>query len=137
MSVTSQRGVEPTVETALETAMTDLYAKSRAAEFGLGSAQFVAILEDVAAKHAHATEPYSRLHVEDLVLARACAAGNEHAWEVFLLRFREKLYDVARQITREDSAGRGLGESGFPDPYRTRARERAPNFEAASFGRHR
>jgi len=123
MSVTSQRGVEPTVETALETAMTDLYAKSRAAEFGLGSAQFIAILEDVAAKHAPAAEPYSRLHVEDLVLARACAAGNEHAWEVFLLRFREKLYDVARQITREDSAGRELADSVYADLFGTRTRE--------------
>src|SRR6266568_6631575 len=123
MSATSQRGVEPTVETALETAMTDLYAKSRAAEFGLGSAQFIAILEDVAAKHAPAAEPYSRLHVEDLVLARACAAGNEHAWEVFLLRFREKLYDVARQITREDSAGRELADSVYTDLYGTKTRE--------------
>ena|SRR5438445_2402785 len=123
MSATSQRGVEPTVETALETAMTGLYAKSRAAEFGLGSAQFVAILEDIAAKHAHATDLYSRLHVEDLVLARACAAGNEHAWEVFLLRFREKLYDVARQITREHSAGRELADSVYADLFGTRTRE--------------
>ncbi len=123
MSATSQRGVEPTVETALETAMTDLYAKSRAAEFGLGSAQFIVILEDVAAKHAPAAEPCSRLHVEDLVLARACAAGNEHAWEVFLLRFREKLYDVARQITREDSAGRELADSVYADLFGTRTRE--------------
>src|SRR6266702_5091420 len=123
MSATSQRGVEPTVETALETAMTDLYAKSRAAEFGLGSAQFIAILEDVAAKHAPAAEPYSRLHVEDLVLTRMCAAGNERAWEVFMLRFREKLYDVARQITREDSAGRELADSVYADLYGTRTRE--------------
>jgi RNA polymerase sigma-70 factor, ECF subfamily len=123
MSATSQRGVEPTVETALETAMTDLYAKSRAAEFGLSSAQFVAILEDVAAKQPPVAELYSRLHVEDLVLARACAAGNEHAWEVFLLRFREKLYDVARQITREDSAGRELADSVYADLFGTRTRD--------------
>src|SRR5437879_5907292 len=123
MSATSQRGVEPTVETALETAMTDLYAKSRAAEFGLGSAQFVAIFEDVAARHAPTAEPYSRLHVEDLVLARACAAGNEHAWEVFFLRFSEELYDVARQITREDSTGRELADSVYADLFGTRTRE--------------
>src|SRR5713101_8370123 len=123
MSATSQRGVEPTADTVLETAMTDLYAKSSAAEFGLGPAQFVAILEDVAAKHAPAAELYSRLHVEDLMLARACAAGNEHAWEVFLLRFREKLYDIARQITREDSAGRELADSVYADLFGTRMRE--------------
>src|SRR6266700_7106518 len=123
MSATSQRGVEPTVETALETAMTDLYAKSRAAEFGLGSAQFIVILEDVAAKHAPAAEPCSRLHVEDLVLTRMCAVGNERAWEVFMLRFREKLYDVARQITREDSAGRELADSVYADLFGTRTRE--------------
>ena len=109
--------------------MADLYEKSRAGEFGLNSGQFVTILEEVAAKHLPALstpqrqELYTSLRVEDLMLARACAMGNEHAWEVFMLRFREKLYDVARQITREDSAGKELADSVYADLYGTRTRD--------------
>jgi RNA polymerase sigma-70 factor (ECF subfamily) len=58
-----------------------------------------------------------------LVLARACAAGNERAWEVFLIRYREKLYEIARQITREDSTGRELADSVYADLFGTRVRE--------------
>jgi len=52
-----------------------------------------------------------------------CAAGNEHAWEVFMLRFREKLYDAARQITREDSSGRELADSLYADLFGTKTRD--------------
>src|SRR5262250_1648504 len=52
-----------------------------------------------------------------------CAAGHEHAWEVFMVRFRGKLYDVARQITREDSAGRELADSVYADLYGTKTRD--------------
>ena len=40
-----------------------------------------------------------------------------------MLRFREKLYDIARQITREDSAGRELADSVYTDLYGTKTRE--------------
>src|SRR5204863_3150944 len=42
---------------------------------------------------------------------------------VFMQRFREKLYDVARQITREDSRGREFADSVYADLYGTRSRE--------------
>jgi len=112
-----------------EPSLAELYANSRAAEFGLSTEQFVEILEEVAAKNCPAgtqvqkQEFYRRLHTEDLVLARMCAAGNEHAWEVFMLRFREKLYDAARQITREDSSGRELADSLYADLFGTRTRD--------------
>jgi RNA polymerase sigma-70 factor (ECF subfamily) len=103
----------------------DLYAKSRAEEFAFAPGQFLQLLQDIAAKHAPGLklEDYClTLRIEDLVLARACAAGNERAWEVFMLRFREKLYDVARQITREDSSGRELADCIYADLYGTRIR---------------
>ena len=103
-----------------------LYANSRAAEFAVKPEQFLQLLSDIAAKHASEAkfeEFCSTLRVEDLVLARACAAGNERAWEVFMLRFREKLYDVARQITREDSSGRELADCIYADLYGTKLRE--------------
>lgn len=113
-------------EAKLTPQMTALYERSRAAEFGIGAPDFVEILQEIAAKHSPGSrfEDFcSALRLEDLALARACAAGNERAWEVFMLRFREKLYDVARQITREDSTGRELADSVYADLYGTRTRE--------------
>src|SRR5437867_6967486 len=129
MSAIGQRVVAAGVGSGLESSVAELYAKSKAAEFGLAPEQFAAILDEVAAKGAPAASPRqkqdfcSRLYVEDLVLTRMCAAGNERAWEAFMARFREKLYDVARQITREDSAGRELADSVYTELFGTRTRE--------------
>lgn len=102
------------------------YRSSRAAEFGINAAEFASLLSGLAAKHAPHTELHefcATLRLEDLALARACAAGNERAWEVFMARFREKLYDIGRQITREDSSGRELADSVYGDLYGTRTRD--------------
>lgn len=110
---------KPVIAQAL---LAELYAQSRAGEFGLNQVHFSAILE--AAVKPPITEAALRaLKLEDLALARGCAAGNEHAWEVFLTRFREKLYDAARQITREDAAGRELADSLYAELYGTRTRD--------------
>jgi len=110
--------------------MSDLYARSGADGFGISPEQFATLIEEVATKSlpaaalAPAKIEFSKtLRLEELVLARACAAGNERAWEVFLLRYREKLYDIARQITREDSTGRELADSVYADLFGTRIRE--------------
>jgi RNA polymerase sigma-70 factor (ECF subfamily) len=104
----------------------DFYKNSRAAEFGCSPDQFIAMLEEVARKHAGGASFESfcaKLRIEDLVLTRACAGGNEQAWEVFLSRFREKLYEVARQITRDDAMGRELADSVYADLFGTRTRD--------------
>jgi RNA polymerase sigma-70 factor, ECF subfamily len=132
----AEPGVQPVeVETkqvlsGLERAMDELYAKSGADGFGISSEQFAALIEEVAAKTlpmsalpAAKVEFGKTLRLEELVLTRACAAGNERAWEVFLLRYREKLYEIARQITREDSTGRELADSVYADLFGTRMRE--------------
>ncbi len=129
MSVTDQPRVEGTPGAALQCSMAQAYDNSRAAEFGLGRDRFTALLEEAAAKNFPGTakldeqELCSRLRVDDLVLARACAAGNERAWEVFMARFREKLYEVARQITREDSAARELADSVYTEMFGMKTRE--------------
>ncbi len=105
--------------------LSELYQTSRGAEFGLGGDEFASILEGVLAKYAPARNDNDKdtetflltLKVEDLALARACAAGNERAWEVFLTRFREKLYEVAAYITRESASGRELADSLYADLY--------------------
>src|SRR5215469_4776923 len=113
----------------LESTVAELYHKSRAAEFSLSGEQFTAILIEISAKYlpgAAAPEIralYLSLRVEELALARACAAGNERAWEVFLIRYREKLYEVAGYIAKETSAARELADSLYADLYGTSLRD--------------
>lgn len=117
----------------------ELYRKSRAEEFGIGATEFAAVLEEVARKNHQQSsmqreEFFGRLHVEDLALARACAGGNERAWQVFMLRFREKLYDAGRQITRDDATGRELADSLYAELYGTQTREGQRHSKLSSYG---
>ncbi len=113
----------------LESTVAELYQKSRGVEFGISGEQFNAALGEIAAKYlpgapiVEIRELYVSLRVEDLVLARACAAGNERAWEHFLTRFREKLYEVAGYIAKESSAARELADSLYADLYGTSLRD--------------
>lgn len=123
-----------------DAAILELYRRSRGEELGIGAGEFAAMLDEVAAKNlpaASGKEKYefcSRLHIEDLALARACAHGNQRAWELFLLQFREKLYDTARQITRDDSTGRELADSVYADLYGTQTRDGQRISKLASYG---
>jgi len=107
----------------------ELYAKCGAEKFSLTCDQLACILAEVAQKYAGAAGPGQlrefcvSLKIEELVLARACAAGNEHAWETFMARYREKLYEMGLHIAREDSAARELADSLYADLYGTVARE--------------
>ncbi len=124
MSVADQAMPGQAPAPALTEPLAGLYTQSRAAEFAFAPEQFLDLLKGLAAKNAAKLEEFClTLRVEDLILARACAAGNERAWEVFMLRFREKLYDVARQITREDSSGRELADCIYADLYGTKVRD--------------
>lgn len=113
----------------LESTVADLYQKSRAAEFGISVEQFTVILGEIAAKQIPAApapeirELYLSLRVEELALARGCAAGNEPAWEAFLIRYRARLYEVAGYIAKETSAARELADSLYADLYGTSVRD--------------
>ncbi|MFI5105113.1 MAG: RNA polymerase sigma factor [Terriglobales bacterium] len=90
---------------------------------------FEIVLEQVACKYVPDASPPQKLEfwrdlkLEELALARACAAGHEAAWQAFLTRFREKLYDIARGITKEDSSARDLADSLYADLYGTSERD--------------
>ena len=105
------------------------YAECRAAEFGVSAEAFAEILSKVVAKYAAtATEIdalLKSLRYEDLALARGCAAGNERAWNEFMARFRVKLYDTARAITRDDASGRELADGIYAELYGMDLREGA------------
>jgi RNA polymerase sigma-70 factor (ECF subfamily) len=101
------------------TLLAELYERSGAAPLGFAREAFAEVLDAVVEKASPADpEAFLRsLRVDDLALARACAAGMELAWEVFLTRFREKLYGAARGITREDGSARELADSLYADLY--------------------
>jgi len=113
----------------LERTVAQLYPKSKAESFGLSRGDFAGILSEIAAKYApgaSAKEMHSlccSLRIEELALARACAAGHNQAWEAFLLRYREKLFDIATYITKERSAGRELADTMYADLYGTSTRD--------------
>ena len=85
-----------------------LYAQSQAARWGLTLERFSLSLERSAAKRFAGESPprqkledyLAGLHVEDLALATACAAGCESAWEHFFSTYRQYLYAAAAAITR-------------------------------------
>ena len=114
----------------LERLFSELWAASHAPDYGLPQLEFLRILAEVGAKYlpadsspGDATALYRSLRVEELALARGCAAGNEHAWEVFLGRFREKLFDAGRAIARDDTTGRELADGLYADLYGTELRD--------------
>ena len=84
----------------------ELYEKSGAARWGVTAPQFRSRLEAAGAKHpgaqggdARAVEAFVRtLHLQDLALAIACAAGHEEAWEHFVRELRPALNAAARAV---------------------------------------
>jgi len=107
----------------------ELYARARAGQYGLSLAAFEEILSRIQsrccrdASSAEAAQFLRSLQIEDLALAHGCAAGNEHAWEVFLTRFRARLYEVAYAIARDESRGRELADGLYADLYGTSVRD--------------
>src|SRR5581483_7587223 len=113
----------------LERFIDERYATCGGEAYGITRSGFAIILSEIRAKYmpqadlVATREFYSRIKVEELVLARACAAGNERAWEAFLTRYREKLYDMAGYIAKESSAARELADSLYADLYGTNVRD--------------
>lgn len=106
-----------------------LFEKSGGERYGLTLQAFGVVLEQVAVKYVPQASQQQKLEfwrdlkLEELALARACAAGHDAAWQAFLTRFREKLYDIARGITKEDSSARDLADSLYADLYGTSERD--------------
>jgi len=118
------------VSAGLESLLAELFRKSRGELLGLTRPQFDSVLGEISRKYMPADavehdlrEFYTSLRTDELALARACAAGNEQAWEIFLTRYREKLYDIAGYITKESSAARELADSIYAELYGTTTRD--------------
>src|SRR5215471_6286344 len=119
----------PAIQSVISELLSDLHAKAGCKQIGLTHESFAIILAEVGAKHVAGfpqTEVRSfflSLRVDELALARACAAGHEMAWELFLTRYREELYLSALRIVREDSAAHDLADTLYADLYGTTTRE--------------
>ena len=110
--------------------LAELYAKSGGEQFGLARDSFATILCEVGAKSVNAAAPqrelrsfFLSLRVDELALARACAAGHDPAGEMFVIRYREKLYQAALRIAREDSAAHELADTLYADLFGTSLRD--------------
>jgi len=117
------------VESVVNELLAELHAKAECEKVGLTTEAFSAILCEIGSKHVDAGSEkalrafFLSLRIDELALARACAAGNNSAWEIFLTRFREKLYLSALRIAREDSAARDLADTLYADLYGTSTRD--------------
>ena len=125
MSLTKSISAVQSVVTDL---LAELHTKGGCETIGLTRESFAVILVDIGTKHGATSEPEIRtfflsLRIDELALARACAAGNNSAWEIFLTRYREKLYLSALRIAREDSAARELADTLYADLYGTNTRD--------------
>lgn len=129
----------PVVQTVVADLVAELHLKAECEKIGLTRESFAVILGEVGAKHAStashddAVAFFRSLRVDELALARACAAGNNTAWEIFLTRFREKLYLAALRIAREDSAARELADTLYADLYGTDTRDGERKSKLASY----
>lgn len=124
MALTSPAGAlgeQPS--TVLREFAAERHSSCGAAQFGLDPAALAALLAKVAEQAGPFDDSASELRflgslrLEELVLARACANGNERAWEVFLNRYRNTLYESAYKIAPVESEGRILADSLYAELY--------------------
>ena len=118
------------LSSVLHELLAELQAKSGCEKIGLSRESFAIILSEVGEKYLAVSTSeddlrafFLNLRIEELALARACAAGSNPAWEIFLTRYREKLYLSALRVAREDSAARELADTLYADLYGTTTRD--------------
>ena len=132
--------ISASIQSVVSELLAELHASSGCERIGLAPPDFAAILCEVAVKYLPAASSAAEtrnfllsLRVEELALARACAAGHNTAWEIFLTRYSEKLYQAALRIAREDSAARDLADSLYAELYGTTTRDGKRFSKLASF----
>lgn len=122
-----------------------LWRESSAELFGFSYCDFTQLMMEVASSSHSCEDPldpvssaqlgtfFVSIRVKDLVLARACAMGDERAWEKFLTDYRENLYCAAYAITKQDAAGRELADSLYAELFGVSVREGQRQSKLASY----
>lgn len=99
------------------------YGESGGARYGISPEAFQAYVAAVVERYGadlHEEEKVALvrgLRVEELMMARACASGNDAAWAEFLAQYRAEMHRAARQIARDDTAGRDLADEFYAELY--------------------
>src|SRR5579872_636514 len=124
------RGKSPTGRTIPAPLAAELLRLSNGERWGLDVSQFSVILESISVKYlpedcndAECKSMLKELKLEELALARACAAGNENAWTEFLTRYRERLYGAALSIAKDSSRARDLADGLYAELYGLKTRD--------------
>jgi hypothetical protein len=127
MSGNQESAIRPAKIAIPESLAAQLHREAGAEKLGLTPQAFACVLEEVAARYlpfsaspSEVSDFLTHLRVEELALARGCALGNETAWEIFLTRYREKLYNAAHSLAQGDANARELADSLYADLYGTR-----------------
>jgi len=110
-------------------ALAAIWQASGGERFGLVYSQFEELMLEVATSSHWGLAPdapasagmqadfLNSIRARELVLARACAMGNETAWELFLTEYRETLYSAAYAITGDNATGRELADSLYAELF--------------------
>ena len=117
-AASSQTGLQATA--AVQTFAAEHYAESGAARFGIDVPGLAALLSEVIRQRGAENPPQEVLravHLEELVLARACMAGHDGAWETFLTRYRALMYGAAHAIAHDEATARSLADSLYAELY--------------------
>ena len=127
MSGSQETATRPAKISIPDSLAAQLHREAGAEKFGLTQQAFAGVLQEVAAKYlpaaaspAEIADFLTHLRVEELALAHGCALGSDTAWEIFLTRYREKLFSAAHSIVQGDSNARELADSLYADLYGTR-----------------
>jgi RNA polymerase sigma-70 factor (ECF subfamily) len=133
-----QAKLAPVVQSQIPPPLLDeLWRRCEAEASGLARAEFEQILlrigmaqnfglpkgQPAAATPEQQATFFSSLRLADLVLARACASGNERAWERFLVLYRQPLLRAGIAITNNESLGRELADGLYAELYGLTVRE--------------
>jgi RNA polymerase sigma-70 factor (ECF subfamily) len=117
------RPVCPQPSAAVEAFASGHYEDSGAGRFGIDVAGLATLLTEVIGQRDTAAQPddlqsfLASLRLEELVLARACMAGHDTAWEIFLTRYRGLMYEAAYKIAHDEATARSLADSLYADLY--------------------
>jgi RNA polymerase sigma-70 factor (ECF subfamily) len=101
----------------------------RARNFGLAQAA-----DATTATRQQQTVFFRGLCVSDLALARACARGNERAWEHFVAVYRQPLTRAAIAITGSETLGHELADQLYAELYGLNVRDGERRCPLLSYG---
>jgi len=128
-------GMNAAPDTVHRVLLDQLWQQCDASGWGLSEAEFRSIVDNLAAtenfglpRNVGATVHqqgawFAGLKLNEVVLARACAAGNERAWERFVALYEQPLQRAAIAISGNETVGRDLAGQLYAELYGLTERE--------------